>query len=99
MRVQEFAGRPAPLRPQERHELPFGIELGGSSELGQHVALYSMCPHVSPSGALTGSGIDQLAQERNHAELLRKCRIERNLIDAIENLRSGARGFRPLGGV
>src|ERR1700749_3596850 len=44
--------RPSPLIAQQAEELPFRVELGGSAELGQHLARNAVDTHAGPLRAL-----------------------------------------------
>jgi hypothetical protein len=93
MRLQENLRRPSSLIVQEREEFPFRIELGGGTELGQHLASDAMDAHARPLRAFAIARIGDLPEERHHAQLLQENGIERHLVQPVENLRGRARRF------
>src|ERR1700678_1262368 len=67
---EECARALAPLFFQQRHELPLGIELRGGAERRELIALDAVRTHPGPARALTAARIGDLAQQRDHAQLL-----------------------------
>ena len=85
-----------PSVAQHVHEVPFGVELRGGAELGQHIGPDAMRPHLRPACALARSRIGHLAQQSDHAQFLHQRRIEGNLVEPIEDIRGRARRVRPF---
>jgi hypothetical protein len=52
MLLQKDLRGPSPLIVQQRKEFPFRVELGGSAELGQHLARDAVDAHAGPLCAL-----------------------------------------------
>jgi hypothetical protein len=75
---------------------PFGIELRGVAEVHHHVAGDMADAHLRPQRALAGAGIGDLAQQRDHAQLLQQHGVERDLVQPVEDVARRVRRARPL---
>src|SRR6202022_3870520 len=93
---EECAGALAPLFLQQRNELPLGVELRRRTEVCERVAHDPVRAHSSPARAFAVSGVRHLAQQCHHAQLLHQRRVERNLVEPVEDLVCRARRVRPF---
>src|SRR5262245_11458397 len=96
MLLQECVGGAPPLLAQHAQKAPFGVELGGVAERDHHVAGNAVDAHVRPPGMLGIVGLRDLAQQRDHAQLLQQHGVERDLVEPVENVAGGARRARSL---
>src|SRR5215468_9094356 len=65
---------------QHAQEIPFGIELRRCAEPGQNLARDQMDAHPGPFASLGAAGIRDLSQQRDHAQFLEQCGVERDLV-------------------
>src|SRR5262245_4238520 len=91
MLLQECIGGAPPFLAQHAQEAPFGVKLGGVAQRDHHVAGDAVDAHLRPLGVLGMVGLRDLAQQRDHAQLLQQHGVERDLVEAIENVAGGAR--------
>src|SRR4029077_8906615 len=91
MRLQKDLCGPSPLIVQQAKEFPFRVELGGSAELGQHLARDAVDAHAGPLRSLAVAWISDLPKQGDHAQLLQQNGIEGYFIQTVENLGRRAR--------
>ena len=91
MSREKGIGRAASLVAQHAQEVPLGVELRGIAKFPHRFAGDAMNAHLRPTGALGMPWIRCLLQHSNHPQLLEQRRIERDLVDAIEDLTRAAR--------
>src|SRR5271166_6271140 len=70
MGLQKDLRRPSPFIAQQGEEFPFRVELGGGTELGQHLARDTVDTHAGPLRALTVARVGDLPKQGDHAQLL-----------------------------
>src|SRR5262245_1235490 len=94
MLLQKRVGGAPPFLAQHAQEAPLGIERGGVAERHHHVAGDAVDAHVRPLGMLGIVGLRDLAQQRDHAQLLQQHGVERDLVEPVEDVAGGARRAR-----
>ena len=91
MRLQKDLRGPSPLIVQQGEEFPFRVELGGSAELGQHLARDAVDAHAGPLRALAVAWIGDLPKQGDHAQLFQQNGVEGHFVQTVENLGRRAR--------
>src|ERR1051326_3112434 len=86
----------AALVAQHAQEIPFGVELRRCAQPGQHLAGDEMNAHLGPVASLGAAGVGDLAQQRDHAQLLEQRGVERDLVEPVEDLARAGRRAGPL---
>jgi hypothetical protein len=76
---QKRFGATSAFVAQNAEKLLFGIELGGVAQLGHHGAGDTVDAHAGPSRPLAVTGVRDLPQERDHAQLLHQGGVEEDL--------------------
>src|SRR5690242_11311554 len=74
-RKERFCGG-APSVTKHAQEVPLGVEFRGGAEIDHQVARYAVNAHTCPQSALSIAGVADLAQQRDHAQLLQQNGIE-----------------------
>src|SRR5579871_1313401 len=90
--AKEGLGGTATFVAQHAKKFPFGVELRRRAEFGQGLAVDQMYPHIGPLASLAMPSVRDLPQQRDHAQLLEQCSIERDLVQPIEDFARRARG-------
>ena len=99
MGCEKCLGRPATLVAQHAQEVPLGVELRGITKFRHDFAGDAMNAHLRPARSLGMPWIRRLLQHSNHPQFLEQRRIERDLVDAVEDLTCTAGCAGPIHGV
>ena len=70
-----------------------------AKELGHGGARDTVDAHAGPAASSLLPGSRNLAQHGHHAELLQQGRVERNLVDAVDDVARGCGRYWPLTGL
>ena len=96
MLSQELLGASTAFGFQHREKRPLGIELGRGPEFGERIGHDAMRAHLRPTRAFALPGIGGLTQERDHSQLLHERRVERNLVETVQDVARSARRVAPF---
>src|SRR5690349_25073317 len=99
MGCEKGLGRPATLVAQHAQEVPLGVELRGITKFRHDFAgdaMNALLPNALPQNVLDRT---PPAAHSNHPQFLEQPRIERDLVDAVEDLTctAGCAGCRSTG--
>jgi len=94
VRFQKGLRGPSPLIVQQGEEFPFSIELGGSAELGHHLARDPVDSHAGPLGTFAVARIRDFPKHRDHAQFFQQNGVERHFIHTVR-ISDAERGYPP----